>query len=312
MDITENWLLMAVVTPTFWAACCVLDSCLIGDNIYRRPSDGAIVSCLFCLVPILFSLSIGTPEIVAIVGDKDIPMMSIVAGLAFAVHLFYYFRTLHKLNDVSGAETFISLSVLIVPFFAWILLGERLPGHFYLAFFIAASGVLLQCLPVIRKVGLTLFINMLITTTAVSLSMVLQSSALESHGFIVSTVFFNLTVFCVAIVFVVANSRVRSRVINIFRNFPIILITGEVLSVLAVLSSHRATQFGPSVSIVALIECLLPLIIIALSSALISVNRYCPLLSNQLQSTLSLQLQGMQMKVGALSLLIISLSILTI
>jgi len=312
MDLSQNWLLMAVLTPTFWAICCVLDCCLIGNKIYRKPSDGAIVSSLFCLAPLLFLFIGDTQEVVTSVGEKGVPTNAVLAGLAFALHLFFYFRTLHRLNDVSGAETFISLSVLIVPLFAWVMLGERLPGHFYLAFIIAASGVLIQCLPAIRKVGLLLLVNMLITMTAVSLSMVLQAGALESHGFILSTVFFNLTVFFVAMTFVIANPKSRQRVVNLFQHYPVVLITGEVLSILAVLSSHRATQLGPSVSIVALIECLLPLMIIAVSSALILMNRYWPLLSSQHESILSLQLQGMQMKIGALSLVMISLLILMV
>lgn len=312
MDLSQNWILLAVITPTLWALGCVLDSCLIGSNVYRSPSDGATVSSLFCLVPALFVFGLNSSDIVTVVSEQGVPFTAIVAGLAFAIHLYFYFRTLYRLNDVSGAETFNSLSVLAVPFFAWVLLGERLPGHFYLAFAIAATGVLTQCLPMVRSAGLPLLVNMLITTTAVSLSMVLQSSALDTHGFSTATLFFNLTVFIVAFVFVLVQRKTRTRILGLFRCYPTVLVAGEVLGILAVLSSHRATQLGPSVSIVALIECLLPLIIIALSSALITINRYWPLLSNQHQSTLTLQLQGVQMKIGALMLLMISLSLLMI
>jgi len=52
--------------------------------------------------------------------------------------------------------------------------------------------------------------------------------------------------------------------------------------------------------------------IIAVSAALILMNRYWPLLSSQHESILSLQLQGMQMKIGALSLVMISLLILMV
>ncbi|MFK7996499.1 MAG: hypothetical protein AB8B87_20340 [Granulosicoccus sp.] len=311
MEILNNWLLMAVITPTFWAMACVLDSCLIGSNVYRKASDGAIVSCLFCIAPAALALGMDFSTLTSVLNVYGIPVTAIAAGLAYAAHLFFYFRSLHCLNDVSGAETFIALSVLFVPFFAWVLLGERLPGRYYLAFVIAASGVLVQCWPIIRKAGLHLLANMLVTMVTVSLSMVLQSSALESHGFTASTVLFNLTVFLVAVVALLSNHRTRRRMRKLIRRYPAVLVLGEILGVLAVVSSHRATQQGPSVSIVALIECLLPLIIIAISSALILFNRYWPMLSRRHLRTLKMQLQGVPTKIGAVALLMISLSILT-
>lgn len=315
MDFSENWILMALLTPTFWAMGCVLDSCLVGSRVYRSVWDGAIVSCLFCLAPALFSLmSLYLPptSISNEFNPSSVPKTAIAAGLAYAVHLFFYFRTLYCLNDVSGAETFIALSVLFVPLFAWWLLGERLPAHFYLAFILATVGVLLQCMPIVRGAGMPLLINMLITMIAVSLSMVWQSSALQTHGFSSATLFFNVASFSVALMFLVFNRKLRLRILMLFRRVPAVLIAGEVLGVLAIMSSHRATQKGPSVSIVALIECLLPLVIMALSAALISINQRWPLLSVQHESTLALQIKGMPMKVSAMAFLVVSLSILAI
>ncbi|MFK7858808.1 MAG: hypothetical protein AB8B64_08305 [Granulosicoccus sp.] len=315
MEFSENWILMALLTPTFWAMGCLLDSCLIGSRIYRKAADGAIVSCLFCLAPALLCLITMLLQSGSTSGASagaGVPETAIAAGLAYALHLFYYFRTLYCLNDVSGAETFIALSVLFVPLFAWWLLGERLPAHFYLAFVLASVGIGLQCMPTIRAAGLPLLANMLITMIAVSLSMVWQSSALQTHGFITATAYFNSTIFSLALVWLVINRKTRNRIFQLCRRVPAVLITGELLGVLAILSSHRATQKGPSVSIVALIECLLPLIIIAISYVLISINQRWMLFSNHYESTLVLQIRGVPMKMCAMTLLVMSLAILAI
>lgn len=312
MEILQNWILLAVLTPTLWALGCVLDSCLIGSKIFRSPADGAIISCLFCLAPALLALGIDSSTFVNTIAENGMPHTAIIAGISFAVHLYFYFRTLHRLNDVSGAETFITLSVLLVPLFAWALLGERLPAHYYLAFAIAATSTLIQCLPMIKNVGLSLLFNMIVTMVAVSLAMVLQASSLDTHGFTTSTIVFNLTAFLLAAVCILSQRATRNRIKQLYRSYTPILVLGEALGILAVMSSHRATEKGPSVSLVALIECLLPLIIIGISFALITYNRFWPILSRDHRSTLALQLREMPTKVAALSLLIGSLTLLTL
>lgn len=311
-DFSQNWLLMALLTPVIWAIVCLLDGYLTGSQIYRKPSDGMLVSCLFCLAPAVLTFS---PDLISsktTILETGLPFAAIAAGLSFVVHLYFYFRTLQCFNDVSGAETFSSLSVLIVPLFAWLLLDELLPSQYYLAFALAAVGVLIQCLPVIKALGITMLINLVVSVLSVSLSMVLQASALQTHGFAASTFSFNLTCFLVAAIAVATRSKIRQRLIVLIRRAPLLLLIGEVLGVMSVLSSHRATQIAPSVSVVALVECLLPLIIILLSFLVLAANRFTPLISFNDKIMLELQIDGARSKILAFLLLIVSLSTLSI
>ena len=306
MDLSQNWILMAILTPTFWAIACLIDSCLVGSKIYRTPADGTIVSSLFCFVPALLIIGLDHSTVFATLGKQSLPWMAVVAGLAFVVSLYFYFRTLHCLNDVAGTETFLSFSVLVVPMFAWWLLGERLPSHIYLAFVVAGISALLQCWLVIKAAGLLNVGNLLISVLAISLSMVLQAHALDTHGFSTANLLFNLTCVAVAGLFLAYSKTIRYRLMEISRKFPGILVIAEGLGILAIVSSHRATQQGPSVSIVALIECLLPVIIIAISALLIWFNRIVPLLSPSQQMTISMQVREMPSKFLAVGLLMIS------
>lgn len=308
---------MAMLTPTFLAITCLLDSCLIENKVYRSPLDGAVISCLFCVFPILAVIVWGglswenlpKPQLTHTLYSS---MSAIGAGLAFAFHVILYFRTLYRLNDVSGAETFIGLRVLVVPLLAWLLMGEVLPVQFYAAFILAAVGVALQCLPALRQFGFAFLFDMLICVAAVSISMVLQANALQELGFLVSTIIFNLSCLSVAIVFLLINRALRQRVVYTLRNFPLLIVAGESLAVLALICSHRATQLSPSVSFVALIECLLPLIIIFFSFVLIIINRYAPVLSKATQQVLTLQVAGVPKKITAITLLLVSVSSLSI
>ena len=56
-ELWNNWVLMALLTPMLWAVCCVIDVCLVGEEVYKHPSDGAIISGLFCIIPILFIMA---------------------------------------------------------------------------------------------------------------------------------------------------------------------------------------------------------------------------------------------------------------
>lgn len=312
MDLSQNWLLMAMLTPTFWAIGCLLDSCLIDRKVYRKPSDGAIISCLFCIVPALAVMGTESTNVQRVILESGVPITAIAAGVAYATHLVFYFRTLFQINDVTNAETFITLSVMIVPFFAWLLLGEVLPPHFYLAIAIATAGVIVQCLPVIKEAGARIIINMMLCVVSVSLSMVLQYQALDTHGYAVSAVVFNLSCFFSALLLLIANPHSRQRIFTLCRKIPIVIGVNETLGVLAILSSHRASQHGPSVSLVALIECLLPVMIILISYLLIVLDKITPVLSNDYHATLSMQMRRLPAKLVAITLLFISLSSLSI
>lgn len=312
MDVLQNWFFMALMTPTLWAIGCLVDSCLIGRRIYRRASDGAIISCLFCILPLTLVPVMAPGATITIDVERNLPVYAIASGIAYTAHLFFYFRVLHRLNDVSGAETFMSLSVLIVPLFAWLILGEVLPARFYVAFIIAAAAVALLCLPVLKYAGAGMLFNMGGGVVCVSLSMVWQAQALHSYGFAVSTIYFNLACFCIAMIVLAMDKRIRRRILRICRKYPAVLLSSEALGILAVLASHRATQQGPSVSLVALIECLLPAFIIFISFLLIRLHRLSPVLHRDSYRTLSMQVQWLPSKIGALFMLMIAMTSLSI
>ncbi len=309
---SENWLIMALLVPAFWAVACLIDVCLVGNQSYRKPIDGAIVSCLLCAIPAVFILYWIPGSADTFTNAKKIPVSAVFAGVCYAIHVFFYFRILFRLNDVSGAETFLSLSVLIVPFLAWTLLDEVLPVQFYLAFTLAAIGVALHCYPVLRKMGCSLLLDMIVCLLTISLSMVLQTKALDNYGFADSILAFNVSCLLIAVLTIVCSSQTQSRIFTLFRKCPALLFLAEFLSVTAVVCSHRAMQTGPSVSFVALIECLLPVVIICFSSVLLLLNRFKRMLSVSVSNSLTLQVQATPTKVIAFCLVIFSTSVIYI
>lgn len=308
--VLQNWWLLAALAPLLMAMICLLDSCLVGNDIYRSPLDGMIVSCLFSVIPIVGIITGFTSTIQWELLAHRATFSAIGAALAYAVYLVFYFRTLFKLNDVSGTETIVTLSVLIVPLFAWLLLDEILPARYYLIFAIAAAGIVIHCVPLLRGLGPSLLIDLGVSVVAVSLAMVLQADALDNLGFAPATLVFNATSLIVAIFLLTIVHKVRLRLITTAKQVPFLLIFSECLGILALACSHRATQVSPSVSFVALIECLLPLLIILLSLVVIGINKIVPVLSRANHSTLTLQATNLHSKLVALALLAVSISLL--
>jgi len=314
--ISQNWLLMGLLVPAIWAISCLIDSCLIGERLYTEPFDGVTVSCLFSLLPVFFftlthraqlNSEIQDPYSWMMFWEWELSAFALFAGLAFVGHLWFYFKTLFLLNDVSGAETFLSLSVLVVPLLAWLLLDEVLPPRYYFAFSLAAVGVLLLGWSAVRAVGIRILLLLLASVVAISLSMVWQSAALERTGYVSATLGFNLTCVLVACVLLLSQARRRVRLAKLIIRHPWIILCGEMLGLLAVLSSHRATEYSPSVSFVAMIECLLPVLIVVFSLLLIRLNRYIPVLSGSHQLTLSQQLASVPEKMFAFVLMLLAM-----
>lgn len=312
MAISENWFLMALIAPAAWAIGALIDSCLIGANVYKRSSDGSIVSGIFCLIPIgliLLTSHETALERYSATNSSASLHFSVIAGAAYYVHIRWFFKALFRLNDVSGAETCISLSVLIVPLFAHLLMGEQLDSGYYLAIGTAGFGLLLYCWSALRRAGPSVVVYLLLSVVTISLSMVLQAKAFKSTSFEQASLVFCATCFTLACVQLVANPRQRRRIFQLFRHYSSIFLVAEFLGILALLTSHRATQQGPSVSLVTLIECLLPLIIIGLSLILVGVDRCCKIMPQEIRHTLSIQFSLAGTKVFALCMLMVSMVI---
>jgi len=199
-----------------------------------------------------------------------------------------------------------------VPLLAWLLLDEVLPPRYYFAFALAAAGVLLLSWSAVRAVGIRILLLLFVSVVAISLSMVCQSEALERSGYVSATLGFNLTCVLVACGMLLSQTRRRRRLAELVMHHPWIILCGEMLGLLAVLSSHRATEFSPSVSVVAMIECLLPVLIVIFSLLLIQVNRYIPVLSGSNQLTLSQQLASVPEKMIAFILMLLAMVVVPV
>lgn len=299
VDVWNSWMLMALVTAAAWAISCVIDVCFVGARIYRQPSDGPIISGLFCIVPLLVLVTDVQWEIVTV--QTSVP--AVLAGVCYFLHAYFYFKALFTLNDASNAEIFNTLSVLFVPSIAFLFLGERLAPVYYLALGLALGGVLILVRHQFAGLNKKAVAFLLISVLFISLTMVLQARAFEQLPYWNGVVIFSAATFLTAIAVVGLQWQRRRRVAKLCWRFGGVFLVVQLLELTAILASQRATNVGPSVSLVVLVECALPLFIMALSLGINRVSHHWNAISDDISETLTLQTAGYPAKCVSMMLI---------
>jgi hypothetical protein len=306
VGVWDSWVAMGLIAAAAWALSCVFDVCLIGKGIYREPMDGPLVAGLFCVVP-LFSLQSWEP---AMQVSPPVGAVAILAGIFYLLHVYYNFRALFALNDATNAEIFNSLSILVVPVIAFLAFGEVLQSVHYLAIGLSLIGVLVlmrfQLATLTTQVALHLGISVLF----VSLMMVMQAWVLEFVAYDVAILLFSLSAFVPMAAVLALKTGLWRRVRRLGVPFGAILIAVQLLELGGVLGSQRATDVGPSVSLVALLECSLPIFVMLFSWLLLAaLRRWRVPDSQRYQSVLHSQSDAYPAKLASLALIVVAIGL---
>jgi hypothetical protein len=297
---------MSLLAAAAWGLSCVVDVCFVGNGVYRRPSDGPAIAGFFCVIPaVLASGSLdwnGVDWAVAAVGS--------LSGVVFLLHIHFYFKALFALNDAVNAEIFNTLGVLVVPLLAFLLLGERLGAVNYLAIAIAAVAVLILISMQVDRLCRRSVSYLAASVSSASLLMVMQAWVLESANYATAIWLFSMTAFVVTVLVFGVPAASRQRLGGMWCRFGILFIVVQLLELGAVLGSQRATDLSPSVSLVALLECSLPLFVMAFSWALAPVARFWrPTASHALNSALAEQVAAAPSKLATMLLIIVAITL---
>jgi len=296
----DNWIIVAFIAPVVWATSCIIDVCFVSENIYRRPMDGTIISGLVSVIPCVYFL-INIDSWAGISLTDAIP--AVVAGVVYFLHSYYYFRALFCINDASGAETFISMSVLVVPVFAFLFLGERLDTIYYVAAIAALIGIVILIACHFKSINRRAIWNLSFAVVYISLCMVVQAWVFKKMDFQHGITLFCAGSFGTALLVCLFKPSQGKRIAGICRRYGPILIFAELIGILAVLMSHRATSISPSVTLVAIVECSLPVFIILLSLAVRTIPKRWYSISTDTHEALALQVSSLPAKLVSLSLI---------
>ena len=304
LGVLDNWIFMALLATGAWALSCVIDVCFVSNGVYRKASDGPAIAGLFCFVPMLFSS--GTVDGSNV--DWAIACVGMLSGVVFLLHIYFYFRALFSLNDAVNAEIFNTLCVLFVPVLAFVLLGERLAWPNYVAIVLAVLGILVLVRFQLSRLSLVVIGYLIASVVAISLMMVMQAWVLQRTSYATAVWLFSSSAFVSVMLIFGIPRHSRRRVGKMCRQFGALFIVVQLLELGAILGSQRATDLGPSVSLVALIECSLPIFVMAFSGLFALVaHRWMPVRSLAVRSALSLQTVAAPSKIASMFLIVFAI-----
>lgn len=260
--IWNNWLLIAVIPPLLYAIVSLFDAYFIDRQVFENAREATIISALFGALPLLvpalgiYQIQLPAPPVVAI---------AFLTGVAFLLHIYFYLAALFQKNDVVLGETIQNLSVLCVPFLAYFLIDEVLTLVHYIGIGIAALGVLfMYCHNKpsgsrdFRGSGKLLISMLLFSLTLVAGEWIYQHTSFWDGYMIFSFGMFTAG-FCL---FLTGNKKRIPKVVCAKWRF---FLLAESMTTVGILCSQRAVDISPSVTFIAITECLVAFFILILS-----------------------------------------------
>jgi len=132
-----TWLLFALIAPAFYAAANLLDNFLSAQK-FRNPLSLVFYASLFniAFIPLAFLFGRGSIPSVHL-----LPAI-IILGVINIGYLYPYYRGLQS-DDTSVAASFFSLSRILIPLWAYLVVGERLAIVQYIGMGIILASVII-------------------------------------------------------------------------------------------------------------------------------------------------------------------------
>ncbi len=307
VDPWNNWMVLAMTTPALWAISSIIDICFVGERIFRFPSDGPVISGLFGLLPLtVLGLHVGEWEAISLVAGAA----AVLAGVCYFLHMYFVFKALFTINDVSCSEIFNMLSVLVVPFLAFLLLGEQLSPMHYLAISLAFGGIVALIRGYLVGGNRWVVILLMIAVVSISVSMVIQAWVFTQMSYWHGVTLFSSGSLLTALILLGVKRERRRRIISLLRRFGRIFLVVEAVEMTAVLFWQRATAMSPSVSFVAVLECSLPVFVMAFSFGLLAISHRWKTVTPVVREALRLQIAATPVKLLSLTMILAAIVIL--
>jgi len=271
----SHWVFVAFLAPFFWALVNIIDIYFV-SSVYEDEWDGILINSVFQALPWLLLVfgfvSFQYPGFLA-------SILAFLGGACLVVSFFFYFKTLFVSNDMVVVQALWNVSVPLVPFLAWILIGEQLAPVHYVGIALAFVGVTLFSLH--KKIRENNFFRVFkIMMGAVfffSLSMVLQVEAyrMMNDDFWTGFLIFSAGASLVGLSLSLFDPKpMRERTLHIVemsKTYFFVFFLAESLNLLGVLVSQRAIDLTPAVSFVAVIGSLTPVFVLLLSAMLLPI-----------------------------------------
>ncbi|HBU07510.1 MAG TPA: hypothetical protein DEB09_05515 [Candidatus Magasanikbacteria bacterium] len=322
----SHWLILSFLAPMFWALVNMIDVYFV-DGVYADELEGTIIMGIFQAIPCLFLMFFLKIEFSQLFNFNSAngqlffePMIlwALLGGLLFNLSFYFYYKALFHHNDVGLVQILWGLSIVAVPFLAFVLFREKLPVYSYLGMAITLlGGVVLSFHKGIKKGTLKRYLFIMISAIVFfSLSMVLENKAYNvidargwgNQGFLLVFLCFNLGALLSSIILLLVS---RKNPWPLIKKYYKVFILGEGITFLGNLSSQRALSVAPSVSYVATIEAFVPVFVLIFSLLIVVIAKIFNTKFSVIKKIYQDQLQGVSLKIVAIIIMAIGIYIIS-
>lgn len=271
----SHWIFVAFLAPFLWAIVNIIDIYFV-SGVYEDEWDGVIINSLFQLLPWLLPLF---GWVVFVFPGWSATGIAFLSGAFLVLSYYFYFKTLFVSNDMVVVQALANLSVPLVPFLAWFLVGEQLSLVHYVGIATAFAGAMLFSLhgEIKEKSFGRVFALMTGSFVFLSLSMVFQTMAFQAtnNDFWSCFLLFSTGATVVGLLIALFDTKTigarMKHIYGISKSFFSVFVIAEALNLLAVVALQRAIDLSPAVSFVAVIGSLAPVFVMILSLLLVVV-----------------------------------------
>lgn len=271
----SHWIFVAFLAPFFWALVNIIDIYFV-SGVYEDEWDGVLINALFQLLPWVLLL-FGFIDFVF--PGWQVSTIAFLAGGCLMISYYFYFKTLFVSNDMVVVQALANLSVPLVPFLTWLLIGEQLALIHYVGIAVAFSGAMLFSLHTKIKEKQLAKVSLIMVGVVffLSLSMVFQSVVYQAMadqfwtGFLLFSAGATVTGIGMAYFDRLSFGQRMMHILGISKVYVWVFLLAETLNLLAVIALQRAIEISPTVSFVAVIGSLAPVLILILSAVLVPI-----------------------------------------
>ncbi len=254
----EHWFLIALLSPALFALVTLADDNLV-RKVYKSPEFGAIVSGFFALLPLL-----AIPFFPIQIPPLPIVILAMTAGFLTVNYYLLYFKAL-LVESPSIVITLFQMSRAMVPFLAYIFLGELLSKGEYVGFliiFCAAVGI--SAIDIKKMQFSKAFPLIALAASMTAVIAIIDKTAYKEIRFWDGYIFFCLGMGLGAFVLTRATQEGRKFYQQFFSKFKtliLLFLITELLNIGAEMSLGYAISQGP-VSLVKVIEGIQPFFVL--------------------------------------------------
>lgn len=305
----NHWIIMAWIAPSAWALSSLIEVSLISRDAFRTDRDATVVTGFLSILPCLAIAALASPPLEI---EPRSCLLALTAGLAYLGHLFFYFKALFTLNDAAHADAFLNFSVVLVPLMSFLVVGEELRDVHYGGITLAALGVLVINLNDRRAGGTKPCPTppLILSVIFLSVSCVLQDQTFLLVDYWTGSFWYGLGVISGLVALSLRSSFHGLR--RTLTQYPVGLGLSQFLTGLGVMASLRATDLSPSVSLVVLIECAAPILLMFFSLSALWLLKGPLAKSTNLRNTLRLQLRQTPAKLVSCGLILAGIGLISL